>query len=93
MTIGILTIDILIPFSASLKEKRRVLKSLKDKLRNTFNISIAEIDYHDKWQRSRLAIANINQSKRKVESQLDIIINFIDRSGKVQLVDSQKELL
>lgn len=93
MIIGILTVEILIPSASSLKEKRRALKSLKERLKNAFNISIAEIDHHDKWQRAKIAIANINANRRRVESQLSKIVNYIDGFGKVQLLDCQIELI
>lgn len=93
MTVGILTIKILIPDAFSLKEKRRVLRSLKERLKNAFNISIAEIDQHDKWQTAGIAIANISKDKRHAESQLYKITDFIDDFNKVQLLDSKIELI
>ncbi len=93
MAVGILTIEIFIPASLSLKEKKRTLNSLKERLRRTFNISIAEIGLHGKWQRSILAVANVNVNKKQAESQLNKIIDFIDKFGKVQLLDCQTELL
>ncbi len=93
MTIGILTVEIFIPDSLSLKDKRRVLKSLKERLKNSFNISIAEIEYHGKWQRAKMAIVNVDAGKRIAESRLGKVLDFIDKFNKVQLLDSKMELI
>ena len=93
MTIGILTVDIFIPDALSLKEKRRALSSLKARLRRTFNISVAEIGHHGKWQRATLAVASVSVDKKQAGSQLNKIIDFIDKSGRVQLLDCRMELL
>jgi len=93
MTIGVLTVEIFIPASLSLKDKRRVLKSLKERLKNSFNISIAEIEHHGKWQRAKMAIVNVDASKRIAESWLGKVLDFIDKFNKVQLLDSKMELL
>ena len=93
MTIGILTIEIFIPDALSLKEKRRALSSLKARLRRTFNISVAEIGHHGKWQRATLAVANVSVDKKQAGSQLNKIIDFIDKFGRVQLLDCRMELL
>ena len=55
-SVGILKVALFLPASQSLKEKRMVLKSLKDRARSRFNVSIAEIEHHDKWQRTVLAL-------------------------------------
>jgi uncharacterized protein YlxP (DUF503 family) len=77
MAIGILTIEILIPNSASLKEKRMVLNRLKDKSRK-FNISIAETGYQDKWQRSEISIVTVSAAPSHVQETLDKIFRFLD---------------
>ena len=60
MVVGILTLNISIPESHSLKDKRRVVKSIKDRLRNGFNISIADVGNQDLWQSADLAIAVVS---------------------------------
>ena len=54
--IGVLTLELRLEHSHSLKEKRHVLESLKDRLRHKFNVAVAEIDYHDMWQLSLIHI-------------------------------------
>ena len=93
MTLGLLQIIIRIPNSNSLKEKRMVLRSLKDKLRNKYNISLAEIDSHDKWQKSVLAVAKVDKERVMVDRAFGNIVDFIKDFNGVELVDYQTELL
>jgi len=58
-TIGVLTLELRIEHAHSLKEKRQVVKSLKDRLRHKFNVSVAEIDYQDLWQRALVAAVTV----------------------------------
>lgn len=92
MVIGVLKIELLIPGVNSLKEKRRVLRSLKDKLRNNFNISVAEINMQDKWQRAVLGAAGINADKKYLNGQLDKVIDFVENFRGVEMVDYEMEL-
>lgn len=80
MVIGVCTIELYLPENHSLKGKRQIVNSLKGKLKNRFNISIAEIDHHDVWQRATLGVAMINKDRRYVESELSKILNFIEAS-------------
>jgi uncharacterized protein len=58
--IGVLTLELRLENSHSLKDKRHVVKSLKDRLRNRFNVAVAEIDYHDLWQRAAVAAVTVS---------------------------------
>lgn len=91
MVVGVLKIEILIPGANSLKEKRIVLKSLKDKLRNNFNLSISEVDMQDKWQRGLLAVAGVNKDKGYLNGQLDKVIDFIETFRGVEVIDYEME--
>lgn len=68
--IGILTLEILVEHSHSLKEKRHVVKSLKDRLRERFNVSVAEIDYLDSWQHSMIAVVTVSSDRVRAEQVL-----------------------
>jgi uncharacterized protein YlxP (DUF503 family) len=59
-TIGVLTLELRLEYAHSLKEKRHVVKSLKDRLRAKFNVAVAEIDYQDLWQRGLLAAVTVS---------------------------------
>ena len=93
MIIGVIKFLIFISSSSNLKEKRMILRSLKNKLRDNFNISVIELDDHDKWQRSTLALATIGSKKASVNSMLSNIINFLEDSKQFQLLDYEMEII
>ena len=88
MVIGVLIIELFIPQSNSLKSKRSVIKSVKDRIRNSFNVSVAEIDYSDKWQRASLAISTVSNEKKRVESTFGKVINRIHSDHRVEIINS-----
>jgi uncharacterized protein YlxP (DUF503 family) len=71
--VGVLTLEILVEYSHSLKEKRHVVKSLKDRLRERFNVSVAEIDHLDSWQASVVAVATVSNDKVHAEQVLSAV--------------------
>jgi len=87
MWIGCLEIEVHIPGASSLKEKRMILKSIKDKLHNRYNISIAEVDALDKWQRSVLGIVCVNRNKQLINSLLDNIVGLFNGLKQLYVVD------
>jgi len=74
MVIGFLVLDIHFPLSHSLKEKRKRLNRLKDRFKYRYNVALAELDYQDKWQRSKIGIVTINAQKKVVECLFNRII-------------------
>lgn len=68
--VGVLTLEIYVEHSHSLKDKRHVVKSLKDRLRERFNVSVAEIDHLDSWQASVVAVVAVANDKVHVEKVL-----------------------
>ena len=92
MTIGVLQLRLFIPQANSLKSKRQIIKSLKSRIRHKFNVSVAEIDYLDKWQSEVLAVACVNSDKRLVNSLLSKVVNLVDAQGALELVDYTIEL-
>jgi uncharacterized protein len=71
--IGVLTLELRLENSHSLKDKRHVVKSLKDRLRNKFNVSVAEIDYQDLWQRSAVAAVTVASDHGRAEAVLQMV--------------------
>lgn len=93
MYIGILKIELFIAGSQSLKDKRRVVKSLIDSIRKRFNAAINEAAYQDQWQRSALGIVVIDSNKIHVQHSLDKIIDFFQaREGDFSLLESRVEI-
>lgn len=73
MVIGLLTLDLHFPHSRSLKDKRKELAGLKDRLRHGFNAAVAELAYQDTWQRSTIGVVTLNSQPAVVEQILDSI--------------------
>lgn len=71
--IGVLTLDIYVEYSHSLKEKRHVVKSLKDRLRERFNVSVAEIDGQDSWQHAVVAAVTVSGDRIRAEQLLHAV--------------------
>lgn len=93
MVIGILQIDLFLQDSQSLKEKRMILKSLKTRLQNNFNVAVSELDYHDKWQKALIGAAAIGNEARAIDTMLANIVVFINREKTVEILDYSTELL
>jgi uncharacterized protein len=70
MPIGLLTLQIHIPDAQSLKDKRQILRSLKDRLRGHFNVAVAELDHQDLWQRSVIGVVGISSDERHLEQSM-----------------------
>ena len=91
MTVGIARITLFVPESHSLKEKRMVLRRVKDRVRNKFNVAIAEVDENDVWQRAVVGLALVGNDRRFVESALDEVVRFV--RDLAETTDVQRELL
>jgi uncharacterized protein YlxP (DUF503 family) len=90
--VGTLKLRFVLRESHSLKDKRRVIKSLKDTLANKFNISVAETDEQDVWQTAVLGVAAVGTDTPFVQSVLTQVVNYARFFGGVELIDQQQEL-
>ncbi len=93
MIVGICTVELFIPDRQSLKSKRQVIKSLKDRLRDKFNVSVAEVGEQDLWQKAVLGIACVANETAYVNQVLDQVLNQIRSVPMVEIVQSRIELL
>jgi len=87
MLVGICQIELFLPNSGSLKEKRFTLNSLKTKIRNRFNVSVSEVGDTDKWQRGTLGIALVSSEKRLIDQSISQILNMIDNDGRTIILN------
>jgi uncharacterized protein len=92
MFIGVCTIEMHIPESGSLKTKRHSLKSLKDRIRNKFNVSVAEVDHNDLWQKASLAVAAVSNDKSYLNQTLDHVLDMVRSVPEVSLLDYHIEI-
>jgi uncharacterized protein YlxP (DUF503 family) len=93
MVIGLLTVDLHLPGARSLKDKRQVLRSIESRVRGRFNVSIAEVEYQDLWQRARLAVVSVNTDAERLEATLRSVLGEAEHARDAQVTDSQVELL
>jgi uncharacterized protein YlxP (DUF503 family) len=91
--VGLCTIELFLADSQSLKDKRQVLSSLKDRLRQRFNVTVAEVEAQDLWQKAVLAFACVANDGRHVNQVLDQALNLVKSNPVVEIVQSRVELL
>lgn len=88
-----MTMSLVIRDSQSLKDKRRVIKSLKDQIRNKFNVSVAEVDRQDNHQHAVLGFAIVSGDGRFANTVLNKVVDFVQLFHQIQLVDYEVEML
>ncbi len=93
MIVGLLTLDLHIPESHSLKSKRMVIKSLTDRIKNKFNVSVAEVDANNLWQRSVIGIAYVANETLIINKVFEKIRTLVFNTHSVELIDSTMEML
>ena len=89
----VISIELFIPMAHSLKEKRKHIKSLKERLQNRFNASVSEVGFLDDWQRAVLGVAMISNDRRYLEKQYSKIENFILEIRELELLNINIEWL
>lgn len=87
MFVGTARAEFHIPGATSLKAKRSVVQGLKQRIASRFNVSIAELDYQDKWQRATLGVAVISSDQAVVDQVLTAIMRLCDSDGRAVLLD------
>jgi hypothetical protein len=93
MVVGILSIKVVMRSSRSLKDKRRIIKSLKDKTRNKFNVSVSEIEDQDNHRCSKIGVVMVGTDRQYVNSKLSSIISSFRFFPQVELVDYELDLI
>ncbi len=92
MIIGILRLEFRLHEVRSLKEKRRIANSLKQKLKNKFNVAVSEVDSQDSHSRLALAAVTVANETKRVQSQLSKAVSMIEASTSEELVDTHLEI-
>jgi uncharacterized protein len=93
MVVGVLRLTLFLPENHSLKGKRQVLRAIKARVQSKFNVSIAESDGHDLWQRAELGICQVGSDRAFVDSALREVVNFIDSLGLAPLGEERLEII
>ena len=92
MIVAVERFDLRIPGAHSLKQKRHVLKTLTAALRQTFAVSVAEVEYQDLWQRAAIAVAVVGGEEYHLRRVLREIENRIDAWGEIEVIDRDLHL-
>ena len=87
------TVELHLPDVDSLKGKRHILKGLKERVRQRFEVSVAEVNHQDTWQRATLAVACVSQDSRHANEVVSKALDFIEASVDGHVIDVQIEIL
>lgn len=92
MVVGLLTLELFMGEATSLKGKRRVLKSLLDRVKSRYNVSVAEVGRQDAWQFSTIGVSFVSNESAHVHRTLSAVVRFVEGLGTVEVLDVKTEL-
>ena len=92
MHVGAMTVELFIGEASSLKEKRRHLKSVIEKTKSRFNVSVAEVDHQDLWQRSTVGVSCVSNDRVQIDKVFSSVINFIENQGSLEIIEYHYEM-
>jgi uncharacterized protein YlxP (DUF503 family) len=93
MPVGLLTLELHIPDAQSLKDKRQVVRSLKDRLRRHFNVAVAELEYQEVWSRAIIGVVTLSTAEQHVEESLQLVLEDASRQLGRMLVGHVVEMI
>jgi uncharacterized protein YlxP (DUF503 family) len=93
MVVAISVFELHLPRSRSLKEKRRVVKSLTERIQHRHRVSVAETDYHDLRQRAEIGLASVGAERHRLERQMDAIRRLVDSEQEAELLGWEPQYL
>ena len=92
MVVGTLKIEIYLHDNHSLKGKRKIVRSMVDKVKHKFNVAIAEIGSNDKWQKIELGVSTVGIDRRHIDASLNNVLTFLDSLYLAEIGDSKTEI-
>ena len=93
MVIGVCRIELMFDEVFSLKEKRHIVKSLIERLKSRFNISVAEVELNDKWKNAVIGVACVSNDAGHADSMMSSVVNFVENDGRAVLTDVSTETI
>lgn len=93
MVVGIAQFELFMPYNHSLKEKRQVLRKLKERVAAKFKLNISEVDFQDKWQRASLAFSLVGQEEKVLDSVITRTLNFIEAMGLGEIASEFRDMI
>ncbi|MFI5370361.1 MAG: DUF503 domain-containing protein [Candidatus Eisenbacteria bacterium] len=91
MFVGVVRIELHLPASRSLKDKRRVIQSLKERIRQRVHAAVAEVEYQDLWQRAALGVAVVSGEAHQVDEMLQAVRDLVNAAHEAELLDWQAD--
>lgn len=91
--ISLLTIELMIPWARSLKDRRSAVRGLKERLRSRFNASVTEIAFQDKWQRATIVVCIVDNDRRQLESVMSRVRQLTEEAQDLQIIGMQQQWL
>jgi len=91
MVVGVLQVEVHLPISQSLKDKRSVLKSVRDRVRHRFNVAVAELDSNEMWQRATLGISTVGEDRAYVQGLLRELTEWLRATRLVELIRVEED--
>ncbi|MBW1829033.1 MAG: DUF503 domain-containing protein [Deltaproteobacteria bacterium] len=92
MVVGTLKVEFYLTDNRSLKGKRKVIRSMVDKVKSRFNVSIAEVGSNDMWQKIELGISAVGNDRRHIDSSLSHVLDFLESLYLAQIVNTEIEI-
>lgn len=93
-TIGLCTLDFYLGGVHSLKEKRSILKSFLARLRKQFNVAVAEVDHHERWQSAQIAIVTVTNDSKHAQQMMDNVVKWIEKHyADLMITDQEIEII
>lgn len=89
MLVGTLIVQVYIPSSTSLKDKRQVVKSVIHRVQNRFNVSVVELNNEDLWQRATIGVAIAGDNQEYIQRQLQLVLNFMDGEPRWEILQAE----
>ncbi|AOY76336.1 DUF503 domain-containing protein [Clostridium formicaceticum] len=93
MLVGVCSIKVFMYGVSSLKGKRQIIKSIIERVKGKFNVSIAEVGDQDKWQIAEIGFCCITNSRKHADAMLNNVIHFIEMDGRLDITECQVEIL
>ena len=93
MLVGICELELSLLESFSLKDKRSIIKSLTERIRHRFNVSISEIDLNDDWKRSIIGFSFVSNNRRHIDKTISSVLEFIEKDSRVEIIWENIEII
>ncbi|WP_232697078.1 DUF503 domain-containing protein [Brevibacillus daliensis] len=89
--VAVTQLELFLPYTHSLKEKRSIVKSIISQLRNKYNVSVAETDFQEQWQRTLIEVAAVANEYSFLQKERDTVVRFVENFSEVEIIRTETE--